>query len=310
MLYSEWQRSCWWVDIMLQGDSEGGMQTSCGSQSVMLWTKKKTQVEQSDDSNWSLLTGRRLSVEPHCVCPQPITLSYFCLHASQPACICVRCPFMRCSAGPLRSPHCPIWSPQGRIMKGYTPRVATTKRDLVVQNKKQAMLCNTLMLLLLFLMVTESRRKAKGMRRDKDKMTGRQGPFRDGWAAQAFLPKNCADTISVLGVLFTQSYTKANSTAAWHHWLEAKQNSSLLLPSISNLTDESTCLHPRSHYCCWVWSVLTSASAYCLQSLVKKALFKCSFFPCSLWFYQLCFQFMLTHSSQLLDKNSDGTWRA
>lgn len=35
-------------------------------------------------------------------------------------------------------------------------------------------------MLLLFLMVTESRRKAKAMRRDKDKMTSRQGPFRDG----------------------------------------------------------------------------------------------------------------------------------
>lgn len=241
MLYNEWQHSCWRATLF----------TGVISQ----WC---SELKPSDNSNWSLLTERSLSVEPHCTCP------HLCLHPSQPACVRVRCPFMCCSAGLLRPPHCPIWSLQGRIMKGYVPRVTTTNTDLVFQNKKNK-LCYVTHGCCCCFWWWQSRRKAKGLSRDKDKMTGRQGPFRDGWAAQALLPKNCADTISVLGVLFTQSYTKANSTAAWHHWLEAKQNSSLLLPSISNLTDESTCLHPRSRYCCWVWSVLTSP--FCLPLL-------------------------------------------
>lgn len=113
-----------------------GVRTSCrratlftGRRSdVLNWKTQTAQTDpcwQGEACLWSLSALVHIS-----------SLSYFCLHASRPACLCVHCPFMRCSAGLLRPPHCPIWSLQGRITTGYVPRVATTKRDLVFQNKK------------------------------------------------------------------------------------------------------------------------------------------------------------------------------
>lgn len=76
------------------------------------------------------------------------------------------CPATGCS----RSPSCPFWSFLGVITKGYVQRVSPAKRALVSKQKKQPLLCNTLMLLL-SLTVSAQEKTRGGGKRCQVKMT-------------------------------------------------------------------------------------------------------------------------------------------
>lgn len=66
------------------------------------------------------------------------------------------------ATGRSRSPSCPFWSFLGVITKGYVQRVSPAKRALVSKQKKQPLLCNTLMLLLLSLTVIAQEKTREG----------------------------------------------------------------------------------------------------------------------------------------------------
>lgn len=66
------------------------------------------------------------------------------------------------ATGRSRSPSCPFWSFLGVITKGYVQRVSPAKRALVSKQKKQPLLCNTLMLLLLLSLTVIAQEKTRG----------------------------------------------------------------------------------------------------------------------------------------------------
>lgn len=113
------------------------------------------------------------------------------------------------ATGRSRSPSCPFWSFLGVITKGYVQRVSPAKRALVSKQKKQPLLCNTLMLLLLSLTVI-AQEKTRGGGGGSDARWKWLGQRVEGKGEEkreevvlddSLLPTSCTVTISVLCVL-------------------------------------------------------------------------------------------------------------
>lgn len=129
------------------------------------------------------------------------------------------------ATGRSRSPSCPFWSFLGVITKGYVQRVSPAKRALVSKKKKQPLLCNTLMLLLLSLTVIAQEKTRGGGERCQVKMTWTEG-WREGWRKKGrggvgwFAAAHDFCTLCTFISLSIHCYTEATQlTAAWHHWL-------------------------------------------------------------------------------------------
>lgn len=290
MPYNEWQHSCWWKSCRRATLFTGRrMQTSWGGRSVTFWTKtpQATRTDpcwQGEDRLWTLTASVHISSRCLISVSTPLSLLVF-----------VSINMLFCWS--FKATSLSILVTWGSHHERLRATSLNHQKGSCIAKWKNKLCYVTHWCCCCFWWWLRAGERRRGW-----------GGTRTRWQAGTLRRLYCPRTAPTpfLYLVYSSLSLTPRPTAQQHDITDWRRNKTpLLLPSISHLTDESTCLHPRSHYCCWVWAVLMShllsASAYCLQSLVKKALFKWSLngllLTCSLWLCLLYFQFMLTHSS-------------